>query len=447
MGSDPDDQPSADPPATDLAGTSRSDAEGDVSRALSPSHEDEEGTDPNNRRWWELWKTTSLQADYEHADFVQSRNITALLLVRDVLLILVTVVVGIVSLVVTHTALLWMRYPVQYEWYTSRKIRRNFVGASGHPDTPALSSPSFRDLTLNHTYPSLVPYLGLIGVRQYPQAMVIFLLWMIQFNGGNMDQRCMVGVGATEATKWLITPSAWPPPDARGGAGSEWAKLYTELWTAWSEEGDDPFGPTNPFFWLYPQKMAFCNSVLVNRWIDGEADILNTRLELGQIVAHGLVEWSRNKAEAGWSSVQMFNALFSTTGVNVDLSLDCSQLLHVADIQMGTEITLGVGGSVMLSSMMVEAASGPIGWGLAAATGLALGFFAIFGGIQSHNDAQEQAKKTCLSQYATLLGQGAYNNCVMFSSFTGETAEQICTSQIAVWTAWAKRLVPPPTGV
>ena len=421
------------------------DAASDEGSALRLNHPQGGTEDPNNRRWWKLWQKASLQADYETADYIQSRNITALLLVRDVLLIIVTIVVSLVCLIVIHTSTLWLRYPAQYKWYTSMDFTKNFVGASGYPDMKKMADPSFRDLTLNHSYPALVPYLSLIGVRQYPPAMTIFLLWFMEFSGGNMDQRCMVGAGAKQAGTWLNHTASVPwPTDEYGGQGSAWAALFSDLWKYWSQSSNDPLGPTNPFFWLFPTKNDFCGSVLVHAWIDGHADLGNTSLELGQIVQHGLVAWSRDKAEAGWDENQMVRALFASTGVTVGLSVDCSGLINVANIQEGTEAVLGVGGGVMMGVMLAEAASGPIGWVAAAFTGVAMAVLSLWGALGGGDEARKQAQENCKKQFNQIVSYGAYNNCVMFSPYTGTQAQQICESEQDVWTEWAKRLVPPP---
>ena len=78
-----------------------------------------------------------------------------MLLLRDVLLILVAVGVVITCLVLAHTLGLARRYPIQHAWYYSKPLQRNYVGAAGVPTAPRLTTPSFMELALNHTYPAL----------------------------------------------------------------------------------------------------------------------------------------------------------------------------------------------------------------------------------------------------------------------------------------------------
>lgn len=414
----------------------------DETSIVGPHHAQGSSTpiDPNNRRWWELFTQATFEDDYEKADWVQTRNITAILLVRDVLLLLVTVALLLTTLILVHTLTLPQRYPVVHKWYHSTEYRRNFVGANGDAASPSMSSPSFLDLTLNHSYPSLVPYLSLIGVRQYPFAMVEFLLTIISQSGGTMDQRCLIGMG-TAAHRFL--PTQTTPPGSTGGIASDWAKVYQNIWAGWSDQHSVPMGPQNPFFWLFPSKMSFCNSILVNEWIDQQLWDSKS-LKLAVIMQEGLVAYARQEAESGKSTKQMFAEMFGSLNINVQLSLSCAPLVNVANTQYTVALIGGVAGAVAMGAFILANAWNPIGWVTAAVAVAALIFGSVYGANQERRKQKEDAQAKCKTDFNNLLMLAAYDSCIIYSNNV-EDAQLTCTQQKDVWQAWAERLVPPPT--
>jgi hypothetical protein len=418
---------------------------------LTPSHRsDGAETDPNNREWWSLWKNASMQAEYERADWIQSRNVTALLTVRDLLLILITCVTIIAVLILAHTLTLWRRYPVQYEWYTSKKLRRNFAGARGVASMPAFSTPSFMELALNNTYPALVPYLAPLGYREYPPAMVEFILFLISIAGGNLDQRSMGGIARTDIKKYLPDPTGppnnipFPSPDQAGGEQSPWKQIYEYMWKAWSTMSNYPVGHENPFFWMFPTKLSFCTSVIVNEWIDTQFDYERTNVPLLNVMQMGFSEWARDRAIAGLNVSQMFSELFATIELQVGVSVDCKPLIDAVNIQMSGGMVVGGIGGLMMGVMMFSAIGGPPGVIVGAIVGAIVAFFSIFGAGESAKKQREQAITRCKQQYNTLLSYAAYNACVVYSPLSGPDAQRYCDSEMGVWASWAKRILPPP---
>lgn len=413
-------------------------------KLLAPSHPTTDGADPDNREWWTLWKRASRQAEYERADWIQSRNITALLTVRDVLLIFITCVAIVATIVLAHTLTLWRRYPVQHAWYFSKPMQRNFVGAKGVATMPAFDTPSFMELALNNTYPALLPYLAPLGYRQYPAQMVEFILFIIAIAGGNLNQRSMGGIPKSDIKTYLIDVSTqispWPPP-SKGGSTGPWAKAYQLMWEAWSTMSTQPVGHANPFFWMFPTKTSFCTSVLVNEWIDTGFDYASTGTTLLNVMEMGFSEWARDRAVAGLNVQRMFSTLFASIDLNVSVSVDCQPLIDAANIQEGGEIASGVIGAVMLTTMIGFT---PAGWVVAGLVGgIALGF-AIWGAMSGADERRRKAIATCKQQYYTLVGTAAYNACVVFSARSGPDAINYCQNELAQWTAWAKRILPPP---